>query len=312
MITRHKDMHAFNFDQELKQIMIQPPREFSFAETLHYLRRSPAECMHLVEDEKLYKLLQFEEKTMIIEISENEEDTIQIDFVKDAPDSAKTYQQVADYIVEWFDLRTDLNPFYEMAEEDPLLSELVHKYSGLRVIGVPDLFEAFCWSVIGQQVNLPFAYTVKRRFVEAYGKSVEWNERLFWKFPDPKTITSVSVEDLKKLQFTGRKAEYIIGIAELIANGHLDKQSLLEDFQQAEKTLLAIRGIGPWSAHYVMMRCLRDRSAFPIGDAGLQNALKKRLGRQTKPAPEEIRELFSRWENWEAYAVFYLWRSLSD
>ncbi|MGP4078762.1 DNA-3-methyladenine glycosylase family protein [Pseudalkalibacillus sp. R45] len=305
-------MRASNFDQELEQITIQPPREFSFAETLHYLRRSPAECMHLVEDEKVYKLLQFEGKTMIIEISENEDGTIRVDFVKDAPDSAIAYQHVADYIEEWFDLRTNLKPYYEMAERDRLLRDLAHAFHGLRVIGVPDLFEALCWSVIGQQVNLPFAYTVKRRFVEAYGKSVEWNGRLFWQFPDPKTITSVSVEELKKLQFTGRKAEYIIGIAELIANGYFSKQSLLEDFQQAEKTLMAIRGIGPWSAHYVMMRCLRDPSAFPIGDAGLQNALKKRLGRQTKPAPEEIRELFSRWENWEAYAVFYLWRSLSN
>ncbi|WP_261134310.1 DNA-3-methyladenine glycosylase 2 [Bacillus sp. Marseille-Q3570] len=305
-------MHAFNFDQELEQITIQPPREFSFAETLHYLKRSPAECMHLVDDEKVYKLLQFKERTMIIKIGENEEGNIQVDFVLDAPESAIVYQQVAEYIVEWFDLRTDLKPFYEMAEWDPLLSELIHKFSGLRVIGVPDLFEALCWSVIGQQVNLPFAYTVKRRFVEAYGKSLEWNGRLFWQFPDPQTITSVPVEELKKLQFTGRKAEYIIGIAELMANGHLSKQSLLEDLQQAEKTLMSIRGIGPWSAHYVMMRCLRDPSAFPIGDAGLQNALKKHLGRQTKPAPEEIRELFSHWENWEAYAVFYLWRSLSS
>ncbi|WP_408007647.1 DNA-3-methyladenine glycosylase family protein [Pseudalkalibacillus sp. A8] len=268
--------------------------------------------MHSIKEEKVYKLLMVEDCTTIIEIKENEEGMIQVDFVTGPPSTESVYRNVTNYIIEWFDLKTDLQPFYEIAGQDTLLSGLTKNFYGLRVIGVPDLFEALCWSVIGQQVNLPFAYTVKRRFVEAFGKSVEYNGQIFWLFPEPQKITCLMSEDLKELQFTARKAEYIIGIAEMMANGSLTKESLMEDLQNAEQKLLSIRGIGPWSAHYVMMRCLRDPSAFPIGDAGLQNALKKLLGRETKPAPEEIRQLFSSWENWEAYAVFYLWRSLSS
>ncbi len=312
MITQNKDTLAFNSDLGLKQMKIRMPQAFSFAETLHYLKRSPLECMHVVEEERVYKLLMIEGRQTIIEVQENEEGMIQVDFVMDPPNTESAYRKVAKYIVEWFDLETDLRPFYEMAEKDPFLDGLTKSFHGLRVIGVPDLFEALCWSIIGQQVNLPFAYTVKRKFVEAYGKSVEWNGHTFWLFPEPHDIISLKVEDLKQLQFTGRKAEYILGLAEMMANGSLTKESLSEDRQYAEQKLLSIRGIGPWSAHYVMMRCLRDHSAFPIGDAGLQNALKKLLGREKKPSPEEIRNLFSRWGNWEAYAVFYLWRSLSE
>jgi DNA-3-methyladenine glycosylase II len=74
--------------------------------------------------------------------------------------------------------------------------------------------------------------------------------------------------------------------------------------------LVRVRGIGPWTAHYVRMRCLRDPRAFPIGDAGLHNAVKARLGLERKPTPQELQALFANWAGWEAYATFYLWHSL--
>lgn len=77
--------------------------------------------------------------------------------------------------------------------------------------------------------------------------------------------------------------------------------------EEAEK-----HGFGPWTANYVMMRCLRDPSAFPIEDVGLHNALKQQLKLSEKPGLAEIRQLAAAWQGWEAYATFYLWRSLSD
>ena len=83
--------------------------------------------------------------------------------------------KIATYIIEWFDLDNDLTPFYEMANTDPLLKIPAQKFYGLRVIGIPDLFEALCWGVLGQQINLAFAYSLKRQFVESFGDSIEWN-----------------------------------------------------------------------------------------------------------------------------------------
>ena len=130
----------------------------------------------------------------------------------------------------------------------------------------------------GQQINLTYAYTLKRRLVENFGDYVDWNGRKHWIFPSPEVIANLDVEDLATLKMTTRKCEYLIDVAQLItAEGKLSKESLLQiqDVKQAEKQLTSIRGIGPWKArHYVLMRCLRFPSAFPIDDVGLHNAIK--------------------------------------
>lgn len=97
-----------------------------------------------------------------------------------------------------------------------------------------------------------------------------------------------------------------------MADGRLVKELLLEmnDFAAMEKELLSIRGIGPWTANYVLMRCLRNAAAFPIADVGLHNALKHVLGLDEKPTLPHIRQLAEGWKGWEAYATFYLWRVL--
>ncbi|WP_311198814.1 DNA-3-methyladenine glycosylase family protein [Paenibacillus hexagrammi] len=219
---------------------------------------------------------------------------------------------VASYVWEWFDLGRDLQPFYELAEHDPLLQNAARKFYGLRILGIPDLFEAISWGIIGQQINLPFAYTLKRRLVEGYGSSSVWNGRTYWSFPEPAQIAELTPNALTSLQFTGKKAEYLIGAAQLITEGKLSKAALLyhKEAKAAENELLRIRGIGPWTANYVMMRCLRDPSAFPIADVGLHNALKLVMDRSEKPSLDEIKELAVHWKGWEAYATFYLWRTL--
>jgi DNA-3-methyladenine glycosylase II len=308
MTLQQKDMHGFSFKHDVDEIPIQTPKHFSFSEAMVYLSRSPLECLHRVKGEKVYKLLETDDNKVLVEIGEKNENELRVRCVNGALGSP---EQVKDYIEDWLDLNRDIIPFYELAEKDEILRPLMEEYDGLRIIGIPDLFEALCWAVIGQQVNLPFAYTVKKRLVESYGASKEWNDECYWLFPQPKVIAKLTVDDLKELQLTGRKSEYIIHIAKLICAGELSKGSLLKlDHELVEKQLLAIRGIGPWTAHYVLMRCLRDPSAFPIGDAGLQNALKHLMNKSTKPSLEEMRELFKPWEGWEGYAVFYLWRSL--
>lgn len=141
---------------------------------------------------------------------------------------------------------------------------------------------------------------------------MECEGKQFWIFPTPYDIAALTVEELHVLRMTVKKCEYIIGVAQLIAEGKLTKELLLNagDYKQSEKMLVSIRGIGTWTANYVLMRCLRVPTAFPIDDVGLHNAIKYLLGTEKKPTKEEILKLFSNWGNWESYATFYLWRFL--
>jgi DNA-3-methyladenine glycosylase II len=286
------------------------PKEFSFRQNLKYMERSSNECLYQVKNGRIVKALQLEGEIVLIEISEDNDNGISIRFLTEVGQENKI--AIAQYVREWFDVDRDLSTFYELAQKDSLLGSAVEEFYGLRIIGIPDLFEALCWGILGQQINLSYAYTLKRRLVENFGRSIEHEGEKYWLFPTPEEIAHLKVEDLDVLRMTVKKSEYLIGIAKLIASGELTKERLLEagSLQAAEKILVGIRGIGPWTANYVLMRCLRYPSAFPIDDVGLHNAIKLQLGLDRKPTIDEIHKLAAPWTNWEAYATFYLWRFL--
>lgn len=268
--------------------------------------------MYEIENNIMTKVITIGKIQSLVQISIINNKQMVIQFLNDSKPIEKwKRQEIVTYIHEWFDLDNDLTSFYEMAKADPLLKIPVQKFYGLRVIGIPDLFEALCWGVLGQQINLAFAYTLKRQFVEKFGDFIEWNGKKYWVFPSYERIAQLTPADLANIKMTVKKSEYIIGIAKLMASGELSREKLMEmDFKDAEKSLMKIRGIGPWTANYVLMRCLRFQTAFPIDDVGLINSIKLLQNMNRKPTKDEIMQLLIPWKNWESYATFYLWRVL--
>lgn len=294
-------------------IIIPTPEPFSFVQNLNYLSRSPNECLFQIRDGRLYRAIPVGQFTPVIEISENADHSLKVSFQGDTnPSNGWIRDEITKYVREWFDMDQDLQPFYKLARSDQLLQQAISSFHGLRIIGIPDLFEAISWGILGQQINLTYAYTLKRRLVERFGTHILYEGSQYWVFPSAADLAGLTVKDLSELRMTVKKCEYLIGAAQLIADGKLTKEILLEagSLREAEKMLISIRGIGPWTANYVLMRCLRMPSAFPIDDVGLHNAIKKLTGSDHKPTKKEIRKLSASWTNWEAYATFYLWRFL--
>ncbi len=288
------------------------PQHFRFEPCLSYLSRSANECLYEVRDDQLIRLLKIGGTPTLVRICCSDDRMLRVQALSGQIESDEAQAEVSDYIRIWFDLDRDLDPFYRMAEEHPVLCDLTRRFAGLRVIGIPDLFEALCWAIAGQQVNLPFAYKLKERLTDAFGDSLEWNGRRYRLFPRPEQLAGADLQDLCGLQLTKMKAGAILEIARLMSCGELSRAGLLAlgSHEAAEQELLRIRGVGPWTAHYVRMRCLLDPRAFPIGDVGLHNAVKECLGLDRKPTLPELKSLFADWAGWEAYATFYLWRSL--
>ena len=113
------------------------------------------------------------------------------------------------------------------------------------------------------------------------------------------------------MQFSTRKAEYLIGLSQAIAAGSLD----LEKFRQMEDEevtaeLVTYRGVGPWTAQGFLMSGLGRSNLFPLADIGLQNALQQLWGMDRKPTKEEITARFPDWSPYLSYAALYLWRSI--
>lgn len=293
-------------------IVITLPEQFNMNANLGYLSREQNECMYEIENDSITKVITIGEIRSLVQINFINNKQMLVQFLNESkPIERWKCEEIVKFIDEWFDLNNDLTPFYEMAKADPLLKVPARNFYGLRVIGIPDLFEALCWGVLGQQINLAFAYILKRQFVEKFGDFIEWNGNKYWVFPSYERIAQLTPSDLADIKMTVKKSEYIIGIAKLMASEELSKEKLMKmDFKDAEKSLIKIRGIGPWTANYVLMRCLRFQTAFPIDDVGLINSIKLLQNMNRKPTKDEITELSIPWKNWESYATFYLWRVL--
>jgi DNA-3-methyladenine glycosylase II len=290
-------------------LKLSTPEEFSFSETLHFLMRSPKEILHTVEAESVTKLVQVSRENFLIKITPGNQH-LQLQILNGNP-SSTIIEHISLYVKQWFDLETNLKPFYKLAGKDQLLKSLVKKYYGYRIIGQPDLFESLVWAVIGQQINLSFAYTLKQRFVEQFGEKLVWENKPYFHFPAAQVVASLSDTDLLPLQFSRQKSKYVVSIAQAFAEGAISKQNIgTVPFQVAKEKLMAIKGIGNWTANYALMKTFRYAEAFPLEDAGLHNALKNLLGLDNKPSIEQVKEIFKAYKGWEAYATLYLWRSL--
>ncbi|MDW3648200.1 MAG: DNA-3-methyladenine glycosylase [Bacteroidia bacterium] len=291
------------------QIEIPTPSIFNFNHILKHLDRSPQELLHYVEEDRVWKWVKWKGESGLISFI-HDGDHFQLNLHEYSSGLADL---LPEYLSTWFDLDQDLDKFYQLVKEDGLLAPLSSSLYGLRVVGVHGLFEALSWAIIGQQVNLSFAYSMKKRLIENYGSSLLYRDKNYWSFPEPKAIMQAKIEDLMGLSISRRKAEYLIEVANQMEKGDLSIENLqkLGKAEEIEKKLCKIRGIGPWTANYVMLRCLRIPSAYPVGDAGLQNAVKQRLKMVRKPSSEELYSLAENWKGWEAYATFYLWNGLN-
>lgn len=291
------------------KVIIPTPREFSFDMNLQFLERSPRELLHRVHEAQVYKLFRFNGETVLVRLTHDDKG-LAADFLSGRP-SEVTQHYVVNYIREWFDLETDLRPFYKMAKQDALLKDLVKKYYGYRIIGQPDLFESLVWAVLGQQINLGFAYTLKQRFVEAYGDVHVHDGVSYYLFPRPERVTEIPEQALLQLQFSSQKAKYTVGIAKAFAAGEISQEQLRGlPLTEARDHLMKIKGIGNWTANYGLMKTFRYPDAFPLEDAGLHNAIKNLKKMKSKPSLETVKRIFKKYKGWEAYATLYLWKSL--
>jgi DNA-3-methyladenine glycosylase II len=292
-------------------IQLSTPVIFSFDECRWYLDRNYDESTYRLEANGIVKLLQLDSLSVLIRIS-FENKRLLVEALQPAVLSVEEWQAVKAHVEEWFDLARDLTPFYQMLQNDPDYAILAQQYWGLRLMGIPDLFECLCWSIIGQQINLSFAYRLKRRLVEACGSSISWNSATFYAFPTPAQLLQLSRDELQSFQFSGSKAAYLLEVSRLFYNGEISKGALAAmEPAQMFKRLTAIHGVGEWTANYTLMKSMKVQSSVPYGDAGLQNAWKKIHKLAVKPTRDELIKGFEPYKGWEAYLVFYLWRSLS-
>lgn len=201
---------------------------------------------------------------------------------------------------------------------------LVAGRPGLRIPLSAEPFEGLVWAILGQQVNVAFAATLRRRLIALCGEplSIGGEGSRAWAgsaaaepflHPPPEAVAALDPGDLLPLQLSRGKAGYLVGAARAVAAGDLPLDRLAgEPPEEVEARLLALRGVGPWTAQYVMLRALGLPDCAPVGDAGLAAALTRFYALDHRPGPEETRALLEPFRPYRSLATAHLWASLAD
>lgn len=294
-----------------RSVIIPAAGPFSFEECHWFLDRGYDECLHTILPGTVRKLIPLSTGPVLIDLRKHPAGIEAV--ILEGKTDAATEAALHAYVADWLAPQHDLQPFYDKLTKVKALAYMPAAYSGLRLIGIPDLFEALAWSIIGQQINLTFAYRLKRRLVERWGEKYMSGGNTYHLFPQPSAITAADPSELRAMQFTGRKTEYLIGVAQQFASGAVSKATLLAlpTLEARRKALTDLRGIGIWSANYALMKSLRDETCIPHGDAGLLNALLAHGLITDKSDNTSMEKLYRRFKGWESYLVVYLWRSLA-
>jgi DNA-3-methyladenine glycosylase II len=204
-------------------------------------------------------------------------------------------------------LSVDLSSFAAMAREDPVVRPLAERMRGLKPPRFPTVFEALVNGVACQQLSLTVGIHLLNRLTAAYGPGVADRASDARAFPDPAALASVRAEELKRHGFSMTKARAIIEIARAITTGDLDLEALHRlDDDAAIARLTGLRGIGRWTAEYVLLRGLGRLHVFPGDDVGAQNKLKRLLGLDAPLSYEDVRTLVARWQPFAGVVYFHL------
>ena len=197
----------------------------------------------------------------------------------------------------WLDLDRDVGEADTHLGASELLGPLVAARPGLRVLGSTDGFETAVMAVLGQQVSLAAARTFGARLVAGLGAPAPLGMRAF---PEPDVLAAADPEEVRGLVgLTRARAATVVSLARAVADGVVRLGPEAEP-GEVRAALLALPGIGPWTADYLALRVLGDRDAYPADDLVLKRALGVPTGRAAAALSRD-------WAPWRACAVTHLW-----
>ena len=205
----------------------------------------------------------------------------------------------------------DLKPFYDAVVADSVLADVVNDFYGYHNTRTATVYEALVQAVMGQQIATNVARIIRSLLVENYGVRATIADRERYAFPRAESLAIAEVEDLRQLKLSFRKAEYIQGIARgAVESG--DNFAGMHDLEDDEvvKRMVAIRGVGQWTAQWVLVRALARPDGFPIGDLALRRTVSSLYFDGEEINDRQLLEFSERWSPWRSYATSYLFAAL--
>jgi DNA-3-methyladenine glycosylase II len=279
---------------------------FDFRYTQKYFHRAPGEIVDRFEEGKYQRVLRIHDRIVFFVVKPIGQPPYHKLEVTCNTALSSEVTLAKERLRRIFNLDLDLEGFYRFAANDSLLSKVTKQLEGYRVPCFPSLFESLVCTILGQQINVRFALDVKSRLVKTLGCTVQFNGREYYGFPTPASLVDVGIEEFRRLRVSRQKAGYIQGVADLFLNGKFTEAAIVNrEDDEILRRLMEIKGIGRWSAEYVMIRGLGKTGVVPAAGTGMRAAFAHFFGLQ-KATESDVRNLARKWKSYQGLAAFYL------
>jgi DNA-3-methyladenine glycosylase II len=198
-----------------------------------------------------------------------------------------------------------------LAAADPTMAALIDRLGKLDIATrlrrrkeerPTDAYGALLRAIVGQQLSTKAARTIYLRVLDLFGGTT----------PGPEQLLAASEEDLRGCGLSGRKTEYVRDLARHVLSGELELDRLeeLEDEQVIEE-IVAVRGLGRWTAEMFLLFHLQRPDVLAGGDLGIRKAIQVEYGLDEMPTPTRVIEIGEPWRPYRSLASLYLWESLA-
>ena len=291
----------------MKAFALALPENYRLHDVLAFHSRDTESVAEEVSAERLRKGVLLDGVPVVLDIA-LQPTSASCTVLADGKLSKAAQQQVREAALSILGLRIDPEPFTAFAAKDKMFGPLTRAQPGLRIVQSATVFEALTWAIIGQQINLSFAISLRRTFILQAGR--QYSSGL-WCYPAAADAASLQIDDLTSRKFSRAKAETLLRLSQLVANGELDLDvSPSNSIEQVSAALLAVKGIGPWTVNYGLLRGYGYADCSLHGDVAIRAALQALLGEEAKPDMPRTEKILTQYSPHRTMAAAHLWASL--
>ena len=271
---------------------------FDWPRMLRFLRARSVRGVEMVRDDAYLRTVRLGSHAGWISVRDEPDDCALL--VESTPSLAPVLPALLERLRDLFDLHARPDLISAHFARDLLLAGAVAARPGLRVPGAFDGFELAARAILGQQITVKAATTIAGRFAAALGEPIETPlAELTHLSPGAQRVSAATIDEIASLGIIQTRARSLIAIAQEMASGRLTLDAGADPAATIQQ-LVALPGIGAWTAHYIAMRALKWADAFPKEDIALRNA----LGRVSAGRAEQLSQP---WRPWRSFATLHLW-----
>jgi DNA-3-methyladenine glycosylase II len=293
--------------QETGTLTPTPP--FDFSKSLQFLGIfGPTKNEQTVSTHSLTKAISIDGQTVVFQLTSigtTEKPGLEYTLFSAKPFSQAMENAVVERITFFLSLKDDLQPFYRLGREDPDFAPIIEHLYGYHQVKFLTPFENACWAVLTQRNPMKIAQQTKQALVEKYGSSLEVSGSVYWAFPEPMQIAVVDESELLKMIRNDRRTEYLVAVARAFSEADEEFLKTASD-EEVEAWLRNIKGIGEWSATFIMVRGLGRMERVPLTEARLFEAASKVYGHGEELSRDDLKRLADKYGLWQGYWAHYI------